>query len=202
MVSEGPFRFCRSQHTLGVVRQPAQVKLFCALLLAPSVAQTEVEHVLQQCFGTIVLRSQPFPFTQTSYYSGEMGEDLIRLYLAFDPLIGIAELAAVKHTTNDLESRWAMAPGLRRVNLDPGYLDLAKVVLASTKDHAHRLYIGSGIFAEVTLRYRQKSFQPWDWTYPDYRLPVTLTFFNQLREYYKAQLRQRVASHPQGSFLL
>lgn len=179
---------------MGVVRQPSHVKPFCALLLAPSVAQAEVESVLQQYFGTIVLRSHPFPFTQTSYYGREMGEDLIRLYLAFAPLIGMAELAAMKHTTNDLEARWAMASGLRQVNLDPGYLDLAKVVLASTKDHAHRLYIGAGIFAEVTLRYRQKGFQPWDWTYPDYRLPGTLTFFNQLREDYKAQLRQRASA--------
>jgi hypothetical protein len=119
-----------------------------------------------------------------------MGEDLIRLYVAFDSLRGIAELAAVKHTTNRLESRWAAAPGQRRVNLDPGYVDLAKVVLASTKDYTHRLYIGAGIFAEVTLHYRQRGFQPWEWTYPDYRLPVTLAFFNQLRASYKAQLRQ------------
>jgi len=174
---------------MGVVHQPAQVKLFCALLLAPGIVQAEVEGTLQQYFGPIVLRSQPFPFTQTAYYSREMGEDLTRLYLAFDPLLGIAELAAVKHTTNRLESGWAVVPGQRRVNLDPGYLDLAKVVLASTKDHAHRLYIGAGIFAEVTLRYWQRSFQPWEWTYPDYRLPVTLAFFNQLRKSYKAQLR-------------
>jgi hypothetical protein len=157
-------------------------------------AQGEVESRLQQTFGTIVRRSQPFPFTQTAYYSREMGEEIMRLYLAFEPLVGMADLAAIKHTTNHLETRWATASGQRRVNLDPGYLDLAKVVLASTKDHAHRLYIGAGIFAEVTLRYRQKGFQPWDWTYPDYRLPVTLTFFNQLREDYKAQIRQHGAT--------
>jgi hypothetical protein len=175
---------------MGVVHQPVPVKLFCALLLAPDIVQAEVEGTLQQYFGSIVLRSQPFPFTQTAYYSREMGENLIRLYVAFAPLLGIAELAAVKHTTNWLESRWTVAPGQRRVNLDPGYVDLAKVVLASTKDHAHRLYIGAGIFAEVTLRYRQRSFQPWEWTYPDYRLPATLAFFNQLRDSYKTQLRQ------------
>jgi hypothetical protein len=175
---------------MGVVHQPAPAKLFCALLLAPGITQAEVEGTLQQYFGPIVLRSQPFPFTQTTYYRREMGEELVRLYVAFEPLLGMAELAAVKHTTNRLETRWAVAPGQRRVNLDPGYVDLAKVVLASTKDYAHRLYIGAGIFAEVTLRYQQKSFQPWEWTYPDYRLPVTLAFFNALRASYRAQLRQ------------
>jgi hypothetical protein len=178
---------------MGVLRVPARVKLFCALLLAPGMSLQEVEYALQQHFGTIVLRSQPFPFTQTTYYNREMGEGLTRLYVAFDPLINIAELAAVKHTTNHLEALWVLPSGQRRVNLDPGYLDLAKVVLASTKDHAHRLYIGAGMFAEVTLRYWRKRFQPWEWTYPDYRLPDTQGFFEQLRDLYKTQLRQQTS---------
>jgi hypothetical protein len=178
---------------VGAVQRPAPVKLFCALLLARSVSQGEVEEVLQHYFGTIVLRSQPFPFTQTAYYTREMGADLLRLYIAFEPLIPMAELAAIKHTTNTLEATWAMPPGQRRVNLDPGYLDLAKVVLATTKDHAHRLYIGAGIFAEVTLRYRHRAFHPWEWTYPDYRLPTTRSFFDQLRALYKTQLHQSAA---------
>ena len=174
---------------MGVVRSPSQVKLFCALLLAPSVPQHEVEAELEHTFGTIVLRSTPLPFTQTTYYHREMGQDLLRSYVAFGPLVNIADLAAVKHQTNHLEMRWAVGEGQRRVNLDPGYLDFAKVVLATTKDHMHRLYIGAGIFAEVTLRYQRQSFHPWDWTYPDYRLPTTLAFFNQLREDYRAQIR-------------
>jgi hypothetical protein len=175
--------------SMGMVRLPSPVQLFCALLIAPNISRGDVEVVLAQTFGPLVLRSTPLPFTQTTYYAHEMGEGLTRVYLAFDPLISIAELAAVKHTTNRLEALWAVHGGQRRVNLDPGYLNLAKVVLATTKDYAHRLYIGAGMFAEVTLSYRQKSFQPLDWTYPDYRLPTTLTFFNQLREHYKARLR-------------
>ncbi|MEE8290294.1 MAG: DUF4416 family protein [Candidatus Tectomicrobia bacterium] len=175
---------------MGVVRAPSQGKLFCALLLAPNLCSHEVETTLERTFGTITLRSTPLPFTQTTYYAREMGGELTRYYIAFDPLISLAELATVKHTTNHLESTWAVDGGQRRVNLDPGYLELAKVVLATTKDHVHRLYIGAGMFAEVTLRYQHKSFQPWEWTYPDYRLPTTLRFFNQLRNQYQTQLRQ------------
>jgi len=174
---------------MGTVRPPAQVQLFCALLVAPTIAVPEVETVLAQTYGAVVLRTPPMPFIQTTYYEREMGPHLTRLYMAFDPLISLAALATVKHTTNRLETMWSTARGQRRVNIDPGYLDLAKVVLASTKDHSHRLYIGDGIFAEVTLRYRQHAWQPWEWTYPDYRLPATLAFFHQLRELYKAQLR-------------
>src|SRR5215467_3414757 len=190
----------RSRHTsfipperrkliMGTVQPPAQVKLFCALLVAPTLPLDEIEIVLAETYGVIVLRSTPMPFTQTTYYEREMGANLTRLYIAFDPLVNIAALAAVKHTTNRLEARWSTPQGQRRVNIDPGYLDLAKVVLASTKDHSHRLYIGGGIFAEVTLRYRQHAFQPWEWTYPDYRVPAALTFFHHLRELYKRQLR-------------
>jgi len=177
---------------MGSVRLPAQVQLFCALLVAPTVSLHEVEAVLAQTYGPIVLRTPPLPFTQTTYYEREMGPDLSRLYMAFEPLINMAALATVKHTAHRLEALWSTAQGQRRVNVDPGYLDLAKVVLASTKDHSHRLYIGDGIFAEVTLRYRQRAFQPWEWTYPDYRAPATLAFFQQLRELYRAQLRRPV----------
>jgi hypothetical protein len=176
---------------MGTVHPPGQVKLFCALLVAPTLPIDEVESVLAETYGDIVLRSTPLPFTQTTYYEREMGPHLTRLYVAFDPLISIAALATVKHMTNQLETIWSQPQGRRRVNIDPGYLDLAKVVLASTKDHSHRLYIGDGIFAEVTLRYRQHAFQPWEWTYPDYRVPATLTFFHQLRALYKYQLRDR-----------
>lgn len=181
---------------MGTVRRPARVQLFCALLLAPSTSLTEVEAMLQPHFGPIVLRSQALPFTQSTYYRREMGVDLTRLYVAFAPLIRMAELATIKHTTNALETMSADSLGQRRVNLDPGYLDLAKVVLATTKDYAHRLYIGGGLFAEVTLQYHQHGFQPWPWTYPDYCVPTTLTFFNQLRERYKVHLRHPSPAPP------
>lgn len=176
---------------MGQVRNPAPVKFFCGLLMAPAIPQVEVEHALEHAFGPVVLRSPLLPFTQTSYYEQEMGSQLLRRYIAFEPLRGVGELAEAKHLTNELERLWSAAGEHRQVNLDPGYLDLAKVVLATTKDYTHRLYIGAGMYAEVTLHYHRNSYQPWEWTYPDYREPTALTFFNQLREMYKTQLRGR-----------
>ena len=175
---------------MGHIRFPSPAKLFCGLLLAPTLSPSEVEATLESHFGPISLRSAPLPFTQTTYYQREMGDQLTRYYLAFEPLCHVGELASIKHTSNRLEALWAVNNGQRQVNLDPGYLDLAKVVLATTKDYSHRLYIGGGIYAEVTLRYRNQGFEPWEWTYPDYCEPATLDFFRQLREMYKAQLRQ------------
>ena len=135
-------------------------------------------------------RSPIVPFTQTTYYEREMGAELMRSYIAFEPLRHMDELAAAKHTTNEIEQRWVHSGDQRQVNLDPGYVDLAKVVLATTKDYTHRLYIGRNMYAEITLRYQRKSFEPWEWTYPDYREPTALSFFNQLREVYKTELRR------------
>ena len=174
---------------MGQVRSPVPVKFFCGLLLTPAISQHEVEYMLEPAFGPVVLRSPLMPFTQTSYYEREMGDQLMRCYIAFKPLRSKGELAEAKHLTNELEHLWSVAGEYRLVNLDPGYLELAKVVLATTKDYTHRLYIGAGMYAEVTLHYHRNSYQPWEWTYPDYRESMSLTFFNQLREVYKSQLR-------------
>ena len=95
----------------------------------------------------------------------------------------------MKLFTNNLEQEFT-SQGKRQINLDPGYIDLSKLVLATTKNHQHRLYLGQGIFAEVTLRFVRKSFRPWEWTYPDYRTDHYIRFFNQVRQTYLEQLRQ------------
>ncbi|OGX43889.1 MAG: hypothetical protein A3G38_03040 [Omnitrophica WOR_2 bacterium RIFCSPLOWO2_12_FULL_51_8] len=78
----------------------------------------------------------------------------------------------------------------RLVNIDPGYLDLAKLVLASTKDYRHRIYLERGIYVEITLFYQRKTFNPWEWTYPDYRSREYIEVFNRIREIYKKQLQE------------
>jgi len=75
------------------------------------------------------------------------------------------------------------------VNVDPGYVSLGKLVLASTKDHAHRLYLDRGVYGEVMLTYQQGCFRPWPWTYPDYASDGYCAMFGEIRECYKAQLR-------------
>src|SRR5438094_10156976 len=103
---------------MGTVQPPAQVKLFCALLVAPTLPLDEIETVLVETFGVIVLRSTPMPFTQTTYYEREMGANLTRLYVAFEPLVSMATLAAIKHITNQLEARWSTPQDQRCANID------------------------------------------------------------------------------------
>jgi hypothetical protein len=113
----------------------------------------------------------------------------MRRLVTFRPLIDPGRLAAIKRETNALEQRWT-DEGQRQVNLDPGYLSLSKLVLATTKDHGHRMYLGQGIYAEVTLRFQDGAFRAWPWTYPDYASPHYATLLAGVRERYKAQLRE------------
>ena len=83
--------------------------------------------------------------------------------------------------------------GKRRINLDPGYISQSKLVLATTKNHGHRIYLGKGIYAEVTLRYRNKAFRPWEWTYPDYRTEEYVEILEEIRSIYVDQIRARGA---------
>ncbi|MBU2221656.1 MAG: DUF4416 family protein, partial [Candidatus Omnitrophica bacterium] len=114
---------------------------------------------------------------------------LKRKFISFKKLIPPDQLSAIKITTNKIEDRLS-SKNLRRINIDPGYLDLAKLVLATTKDYNHRIYLSKGIFAEITLTYQGKSFRPWNWTYRDYQSQEYIAIFNQIREIYNLQIRK------------
>jgi hypothetical protein len=149
--------------------------------------------------GPVVLISAVYPFDQTTYYEATMGTGLRKQLWAFRDLIAADQLPVIKLATNALEETLAGTyPEPRPINLDPGYLALGKFVLATTKDQAHRLYLRDGIYAEVTLHFRSGAFQPWPWTYADYRLPEVIAFLGQAREYYRQALGQRAASANTG----
>jgi hypothetical protein len=144
-------------------------------------------------FGPSALVSDAFDFTETNYYAAEMGEGLKKQFWAFAAPIDPGRLAAIKLATNLWEAEYAglqMHPEPRPLNLDPGYITLAKLVLASTKDHAHRIYLADGIYAEVTLAFRAGGWQPLDWTYPDYRRADFQAFFTKCRDILRAAQRQ------------
>ena len=139
----------------------------------------------EAAWGPVVAASEVFEFRETDYYEATMGPELEKVFFAFGGPFDPAELASVKRTTNRWEEEFAArrpGPELRPLNLDPGYLTAAKLVLASTKDHAHRIYLGRGIFAEVTLAFRHGAWQSHPWTYRDYRRDDYQHFFTRLRD--------------------
>jgi hypothetical protein len=166
------------------------------LIVAHEAPVMAIRQHLEATYGRIDQQTALFPLAATRFYEREMGPALQRLFWSFEALIAADALAGVKHETNALEQTYAMPAGQewrRRVNLDPGYVDLAKLVLATTKDRQHRLYLGRGIYAEVTLRFTGGRFVPWEWTYPDYRTPEYLAFFDAVRRRYRQQLTALLA---------
>jgi hypothetical protein len=176
---------------MGTAREPQPVKLIASLFAGEPVLLAKAVAALTRLFGPIDLESESLPFDHTDYYTPEFGPGLKRQIVTFERLISPVELPAIKCQTNELE--WSMAEGgKRRVNIDPGYVSLGKLVLATTKDHAHRLYLDRGIYGEVTLTYQQGRFRPWPWTYPDYGSETYCAMFGTIRERYKAQLRTQL----------
>jgi hypothetical protein len=128
-----------------------------------------------------------FDFTAIS---NEMGEHSF-VAITFRDLVSMDSLPEIKRSTNGLEEKYANSLGKRRVNIDPGYICLEHVVLATTKGYAHRPYLREGIYVDLTLIYRSKSFQSLEWTYPDYRQQEVIGLFNQFRKRYADDLKGR-----------
>lgn len=146
---------------------------------------------VEEKFGAVVLTSSPFAFTETTYYARSMGPDLTKQFAAFGPPVRVDALPSIKRQAIRWERELATTDSTvdRPINLDPGILNDAKVVLASTKDHAHRLYLGQGIFGEITLRYHRGDWRANPWTYPDYQRAEVLAFFRDARERWRERNR-------------
>ena len=183
---------------MGQIRSHSPVKLIVGIIAAVPDLLAVVHQRLGGQFGRVDFASDLLPFDYTTYYETEMGKDLKRQFVSFERLISAEELASAKCFSNAVECEFAKGDTAPRpVNLDPGYISAAKLVLASTKDHAHRIYLQDGIYAEITLKFYRKTFQPWEWTYPDYRTSTYIDIFNHIRHIYMEQLRAAgLSPHP------
>ena len=157
---------------MSTLQEPKPAKLVIGLFLKEKALLPELARELAVLYGPVDLVSPWMPFDHTDYYEAEMGGPLFRRLLVFRDLLPQGDLAAVKVATNRIETVYARS-GRRRVNIDPGYLVHERFVLASGKNFSHRIYIGRGVYADLTLIYHRGGFQKLPWTYPDYAdLPI------------------------------
>src|SRR5262245_29137470 len=176
---------------MGTPQEPRPAKYFVAFLTSAVELLASVENELSVILGAIDGRSELVVWTASKFYQPEMGANLQRGFFSFTPLRSPAELAAIKLETQRIEEQFRHTEGNgRRVNLDPGYVDFFKVVLASTKNANQRIYLEHGIYAEATLFYHTGGFHGLPYTYADYLWPGTLTFLTRLRSVYLEQLRE------------
>jgi hypothetical protein len=144
---------------------------------------------LENLFGPVDLVSSWLPFDFTDYYEKEMGRPLYRRLLAFKHLIDQEQLPDIKHQTNAIESDLARE-GRREVNIDPGYLLYERFVLATGKNYSHRIYVGQGIYADLTLIFQKGAYRPLPWTYPDYADAPMADFLMEVRHKYGEDIKK------------
>ena len=137
---------------------------------------------MEKLYGPVELESEIFKFDHTSYYAKEMGNNLKRCFVSFEEPISPSRLRQCKLETNRIEQEFLNDSGGRTINIDPGMVGLANLTLASTKDFAHRLYLGDGIYGEVSMIYTDGEFTPLKWAYPDYQIDEVIQFLHRVRE--------------------
>ena len=175
---------------MGQIKRHLPVKLVIGFIFKEADIPNKTKAILEKQFGKIDFESQILPFTHTTYYEKEFGKNLKRSFISFKKLISPQALPKIKIITNKIEYKLSHGK-YRLINIDPGYLNLSKLVLASTKDYKHRIYLNQGIYAEITLFYQDKTFKDWEWTYPDYKTPEYIAIFNQIREIYTQQIKDK-----------
>ncbi|OGC07407.1 hypothetical protein A2V82_06150 [candidate division KSB1 bacterium RBG_16_48_16] len=168
---------------MGLAKTPPKVVLLCACCFNRQISLEKIAELLQGEFGPIDKKTDIFRFDHTEYYLDEMGQPLSKFFCTFSSPIDPADIVEIKLKTNAIEQRFS-SHNKRHVNLDPGYLEAAKLVLATTKNFSHRIYLGKGIYGDVQLYWRHGKFQFNPWTYPDYKEPFAVDFFTLIRQEY------------------
>ena len=164
------------------------VKLLMSTIYKDDDVLKSVLEVFSDHYGEIDFVSAKMPFHYTDYYTEELGSLLVRRFILFDVLIRPESLPDIKLLTNNVEDRFSVG-GKRRVNIDPGYIAQAHLILATGKGYTHRPYLRDGIYADLTLMYRGKSFHTLPWTYPDYSEKPVIEMLNRIRSKYLIQLK-------------
>ena len=173
---------------MSIPQEPKPAKLVVGLIMKDRALFEPLGAELSAVFGSVDMVSTWLPFNYTSYYEPEMGTPLYRRLLTFKKLINQEELAGIKLTTNRLEQS-CLQNNKRSVNIDPGFLLYERFVLASGKNFCHRIYIGRGIYADLTLIYQRGRYQKLPWTYPDYADEPIQEFLTRVRNKYAVDLR-------------
>ncbi|WP_333653625.1 DUF4416 family protein [Dissulfurispira sp.] len=159
---------------------PEKALLFIGTLFSNEDYYIEARQSLERIFGEIVMETPVIRWEFSDYYKDELGEPVYRRFIFFKNLMEQENLSTIKLTTNEIEKNLS-SDGKRNINLDPGYLTPAKIVLASTKDYSHRIYLKDGIYAEVTLIFKKGQFIPHINTYKDYQDEKYLRIFMMAR---------------------
>jgi len=176
---------------MSIPKEAKLAKLLISILLNEKNLFYSVFCDLQEKFEITDTVSSWLNFDYTNYYEPEMGTPLFRRIITFKKLIKQSDLAEIKNFTNLIELKY-LQNSKRLVNIDPGYILGERFVLATGKNYSHRIFIGNGIYADLTLIYQNKSFNKLPWTYPDYASPQILNWLEKIRNKYLQDSRKSI----------
>ena len=174
---------------MGIEKEFQKVKLFSGFIYRSEFLYQAVKERLAANFSPVDLESGLLTFDFTTYYDQEMGTPLFRRFVSFKELIPPEQLPGIKLLTNQVELESARE-GKRIINLDPGYLSDANVVIATTKNYYQRIPLQKGIYAHMEYVIKGKSLCPLEWTYPDFKSAGYLDFFQRLLQLYKREIKE------------
>lgn len=169
--------------------EPVMAKLFCGVLYSDDNLLQKSQTLLVKKYGAIDYQSEPFEFAISEYYRPEMGWPIFRIFWSFTRLIHPKAIARIKIECNEIEQQLAIENN-RKVNIDCGYMDYDKVVLASAKYNGQKIYLDFGIYADLTLHYEKGDFYPYPWSFPDFKSGAYNKTLLRIRENYKVQLKK------------
>ena len=173
---------------MGKPQDHIPVKLITGLISRNPSQFSVAKRLLEKKFGKVDKETDLLDFSCTDYYEKELGKNLKRKFLSFKGLIPLERDCRIKLYTSKIERKFS-ENNARSINIDPGYITLANLILFTTKNRSHRIYIGQGIYADLELQFAKKSFHPLEWTYPDYRTKEYIDFFNSVRATYVSQIK-------------
>jgi hypothetical protein len=164
------------------------VKMFTGIIYGNEKALLSARTFLEKALGPLDYESSAMPFNFTTYYEEEMGSPLFRIFYSFERLAQPDDLIEIKLMTNELEKA-LMTDGKRTVNIDPGSIDYFKVVLPSAKYGGQKIYLGKGIWGDLTLVYEKGTFKPLPWAFPDFGGGAYDDILLAIRSLYKKQMK-------------
>ena len=142
-------------------------------------------------FGPYDMVSEEFSFSKefSSYYDDELGGEGLRRIYSFKNLVDASEQAEIKEWTNELELKLAIDKN-RKINLDPGFINHGRLMLATTKKAGFRIPLKRGIYTELTLFWAKGAWHKLPWSYRDYQSERVQKFITRVRSKYLAQRKE------------
>lgn len=175
---------CDQTATMARVQKPPPGRLIISVIYSSMDALADALNVLERKFGRVQFETPEIPCAETSLYGEEMGGELLRRFFSFDKMVARDGLPSIKGLCHKIEPQFADRVDdylFRTVNLDPGILTPANLVMASHREYNHRVYLNNGVFAELALVYSRGRFVRLPWTCPDFYGAEAIEFFGRVR---------------------